>query len=75
MDFHDELLKAREAATVLKTSVANVKRMIYAGKLIACKVGSQWRIRKSELTTYLEINASTQGESGRRKSRDPIGLD
>lgn len=57
MDFYgDELLTVREAAKVLNTSVPNLKRMIYAQKILACKVGWQWRIRKSEINTYIEIN-------------------
>jgi len=59
--FEDELFKLREAAEFLKTSVPNMKRMIYAGKITASKVGCQWRIRKSELISYLEVNSTGRG--------------
>jgi len=57
MDLYgDELLTTREAAEILKTSVCNLKRMIYEQKIRATKVGCQWRVKKSEITSYLEIN-------------------
>ncbi len=55
--YGDELLTTREAAGILKTSVCNLKRMIYERKIRAVKVGWQWRIRKSEISTFLEINS------------------
>jgi len=57
-----ELLRLKEAASILRVSDSNVKRMIRAGKLLASKVGKQWRIPKSEVITYLEINQSTFGQ-------------
>lgn len=58
MDFFgDELLTLREAALVMKTSIRNMKRLIYHKKLLATKVGCQWRVKKSEISSYLEINA------------------
>jgi excisionase family DNA binding protein len=57
MDLYgDELLTTEEAAQILKTSVWNVKKMIYRGKLIASKMGWQWRIKKSEISTFMEIH-------------------
>jgi excisionase family DNA binding protein len=57
MDLYgDEILTLREAASLLKTSVSNLKKMIYAGKIIASKVGWQWRVKRSEIATFLDIN-------------------
>lgn len=58
MDLYgDELLTLRETAAILKTSIRNLKRMIYQGKILATKVGVQWRVRKSEISSYLEMNS------------------
>ena len=58
MDLYgDEILTLREAASLLKTSIPNLKRMIYAGKIRASKLASRWRLRKSEIASYLEINS------------------
>jgi excisionase family DNA binding protein len=62
-----ELLRLKEVASILKVSESNVKRMIRAGKLLASKVGKQWRIPKSEVVTYLEIN---QSSFGRRENKE-----
>ena len=65
-----ELLRIREAAAILKVSASNVKRMIRAGKLLASKVGKQWRIPKSEVVTYLEINSYAVGQM---RDKNPEG--
>lgn len=58
MDFDgDELFNLHEAAAILKTSIRNLKRLIYHRKILATKVGTQWRIRKSEISSYLEVNS------------------
>jgi len=61
MDLYgDELLTTREAARILKTSVWNVKRMIYNDKIQAAKMGWQWRIQKAEIASFLKINPPKQ---------------
>lgn len=62
--YGDEILTVREAAALLKCSVPNIKRMIYARKLIASKLGKNWRIKKSEISSYLDINAPALHEKG-----------
>ncbi len=56
--FEDKLFKIGEIAEMLNTSTSNVRRLIRDQKLQALRVGSQWRVRKSEIFTYLEINKS-----------------
>lgn len=50
----DELLTAAEVADQLRMEVHFVYREIKAGRLVATKLGSRWRIRASDLERFLE---------------------
>ena len=47
-------LTLREAAVTLQISQRTAQRMIQRKELPAFKVGGQWRLRESELVTWLE---------------------
>lgn len=44
----------QEVATILKVVYLTVYRWIQSGRLIACKAGKQYRIRKEDLDTFLK---------------------
>jgi len=44
----------KEIAEELRVNVVTVKRLIYAGKLKAKKVGSRWRISEEDYQKYLK---------------------
>lgn len=50
---NERLYTLREAAEVLKISVATVRRMIQNKQLEAVKVGGQFRIKRASLVQYL----------------------
>jgi excisionase family DNA binding protein len=50
----DELLTTGEMATRLKVTRQTVQRLISAGKLVASRVGREWRVKRSELDAFLK---------------------
>jgi excisionase family DNA binding protein len=54
-----------EAADMLQVSTRTLQRMIQQGRLPALKVGSQWRIRKKQLTEWCEKSESVIARSKR----------
>jgi len=52
----DELLTITQTATYLKVSEKTVRRLIQGRQLIASKVGSNWRIKESDISNYLKKN-------------------
>ena len=50
----DELLTTGEVATRLKVTRQTVQRLISAGKLVASRVGREWRVKRSELDAFLK---------------------
>ena len=52
----NELLTVKEAATLLKTSRVQVRRMIQNGELIAVKVGREYRIPISSIEDFLQCS-------------------
>jgi excisionase family DNA binding protein len=55
----DRLLTLTEVAGVLQVSIRILKRMLRTKKLPALKVGSQWRIRESQLQQWIEYRESS----------------
>lgn len=47
------LLTIEEVAEILKVTAKTVYKLISTGNLRAGKVGSQWRIKQSDLNTFL----------------------
>jgi excisionase family DNA binding protein len=52
--FPHELLTAREVAEVMRVSTMTVYRLIKAGELPAIRVGKHLRIRRDDVTGYLD---------------------
>ena len=48
-----EVLTVKEAASLLKTSRQQIRRMIQAGELPAVKVGREWRILRESISSLL----------------------
>jgi len=55
-----QLLTLIEAAQLLHVSTKTLQRMIRSGDLPALKVGGQWRLRESQLISWIE---SREGRS------------
>jgi excisionase family DNA binding protein len=55
----DRLLTLTAVAGVLQVSIRTLKRMLRTKKLPALKVGSQWRIRESQLQQWIEYRESS----------------
>jgi len=49
----EQVYTVEEAAKALKVNPETVKRMLRTGKLGAIKIGRLWRIRESDLQTFL----------------------
>ncbi|MCL1882547.1 MAG: helix-turn-helix domain-containing protein [Defluviitaleaceae bacterium] len=56
----DEILTIHEAAKYLKISGKTIRRLISNKLLVASKVGNTWRIRKSDIDSYLIENNNKQ---------------
>jgi excisionase family DNA binding protein len=50
----DELLTTAEVAARLKVTRQTVQRLIHDGKLVASRVGREWRVKRSELDAFLK---------------------
>ena len=50
----DELLTTTEVAARLKVTRQTVQRLINTGKLVASRVGREWRVKRSELDAFLK---------------------
>jgi excisionase family DNA binding protein len=55
-----QLLTLTEAAQLLHVSTKTLQRMIRSGDLPALKVGGQWRLRESQLNSWIQ---SREGKS------------
>jgi excisionase family DNA binding protein len=55
----DKFLTCREVESILKISKSKLYRMIHANELPVTRIGSTYRIRASELETYLTKNHTT----------------
>lgn len=50
----DEILTTAEVAARLKVTRQTVQRLIHDGKLVASRVGREWRVKRSELDAFLK---------------------
>ncbi len=48
-----QVLTVKEAATLLKTTRQQIRKMIQSGELPAVKVGREWRISIEAVETFL----------------------
>jgi excisionase family DNA binding protein len=48
-----EFLSLQTVGELLKVSTTAVRRLIAAQELVAFKVGKEWRVRRSDLDSYL----------------------
>lgn len=46
----DEILTLEESASLLKVSKATIRRWVKRGKLVAFKVGREYRLRKTDIS-------------------------
>ena len=53
-----DIFNTIEVAQIIRTSHASVLRWISKGKLIAIRVGKQYRIRRQDLADFLKVNLS-----------------
>jgi len=51
----EEYYSIEEVSKIFKVAYLTVYRWIQAGKLVAYKVGKQYRIRKSDLDSFVKI--------------------
>jgi excisionase family DNA binding protein len=51
----EEYLTTKEIASLLKVNVLTVRRWILARKLQATSLGKEYRIKKSDLDSFLEV--------------------
>lgn len=71
MDMLDNLLTVPEVASKLKVTPQYVRRLISENKLMASRIGSQWVITPSDLTTYIrEYDVLIEPDDHERKGDD-----
>ena len=58
-----EVMTVAEAAAYLRTSVKSVRDWLREGKLPGVKLGTFWRLRKSELDKLLAQRSGEKGDS------------
>lgn len=56
----DEILTVAQAATYLKISDKTVLKLIKNDKLVASQVGRIYRIKLSDINTYLSANSNVK---------------
>jgi excisionase family DNA binding protein len=56
-DFEEPLLTVGEVANVMRVSNMTVYRLIKSGQLAAIRVGKNYRIRRRDVSRYLEERA------------------
>jgi excisionase family DNA binding protein len=56
-DFEEPLLTVGEVAEVMRVSNMTVYRLIKSGQLAAIRVGKNYRIRRRDVSRYLEERA------------------
>jgi len=54
----DEILTVYETADYLKLSDKTIRRLISDNSLVASKIGSTWRIRKTDIDEYLKTTTN-----------------
>ncbi len=56
---NNEIMTISQVANYLRVSDKTVRRLIKDNRLTASKVGSCWRIRKEDISRYLDRTANT----------------
>ncbi len=56
----DEILEAKEVASMLKVSTRSITRLAEKGELIGFKVGDLWRFQRSDVEAYIEAQKRKQ---------------
>ena len=56
----DEILEAKEVASMLKVSTRSITRLAEKGELIGFKVGDLWRFQRSDVEAYIESQKRKQ---------------
>ncbi len=56
----DGFLTAQEASEILKVNIMTIYRYIKAGKLVAYKIGKDFRIKEKDFNKFIE-RAKTNG--------------
>lgn len=51
----DEIMTVNEVARYLKISVITTYRLVQEGKIPAFKVGRSWRVKRSDLADFIEM--------------------
>jgi len=51
---NEQYYTIEEVAKMLKVAYLTVYRWIQSGKLVACKAGKQYRIKKADLDKFIE---------------------
>ena len=64
----DEILEAKEVATLFKVSVRSITRLAEKGELIGFKVGDLWRFQRSDVEAYIEIQKRKQQQRQHEES-------
>lgn len=68
----DQLLRIKQAAELLNVSDKVVRRLVNEGKIRACKIGGQIRIRPTDLDTYVSCTTLPMAAGApRRRGRPP----
>lgn len=65
---NQELLTPEEAAQYLRVNPQTIYRLLRRGRLPGAKIGHQWRIRKSDLDSFLRGQGAEQ-LAGRAEDR------
>jgi len=55
---NDEILTVAQTATYLKVTDKTVLKLINGEKILASKVGRNWRIKLSDINAYLSANSN-----------------
>ena len=61
-DFSEPLLTVGEVAQLMRVSNMTVYRLIKSGQLSAIRVGKNYRIRRADVSRYLNERAVTTGD-------------
>lgn len=65
-----EFFTTTELAEKLKMNVQVITRKVQAGEIRAYKIGKEWRIPEPSVYEWLESNANSPGQNGRKASRN-----
>ena len=56
-----DLLTLQEVADYLRISMVSCHGWVKDGKLPAIRVGREWRVRQSDLDSWMDSNRNTEG--------------